>query len=734
NNNGGGGNNGVADSKDVERQKKDMEKNLKNLEKEWGERMTKRYERVLNRFTKFVERAEKMKSKGVDGLDAIIKELKSAQTSLENQLESAKSTQSMVLSDLGKARSVINSLVPGTSTWEDTNNAWTSVRSFDVYWMLREALDMRVSVEEMFEGTWEMKIEIAKLRSEVSLSGEMDKKLDELLDRVDGFADYRTEAEKYYEEVLDAKNEIASITDSEELNDAIDDMQWGVAEDMRDFRDNMQSDMEEFWWDEPWMIIEQVQQSSHNLRFVDDMKNEIGMISEELALFEKMISSLEHVQVEGVKDALSKLSELAGKAKGVLSEMKSALESDMAPEDFEKFWNVMDQVERSAMKHMEKIMKYFENHPADFEALPDDVKEMIKNFKNGGPKKDYSGEFDNFYGDIDGQFREEIKRQVKDEVMQSVMREVSAELMEKLAPHIGEKAVAEILNSLNVFGSRGNELLSNSADVYNEVEAVNFVKLDNDFQELAVKTKNSIVVNTVKDDLTSKWQEVQIASESDDTEALVDLKGDIDYLLDRNYDLSIKGDEAYQFADVKLDEGDWYFDSVMTMKEDGYVSGYKDAEGMLTGEFGPSNNVTVAEALKMAMEASGMSVLPGNGGHWAEQAGYVAAAQSIGLGNMINLGNLDKAATREEIAVIVAEVFEFDTSAGYENVFSDYNGGFGGQVQAVYDNGVFTGEGDTGKFNGSSPINRASMAKVINFALDAAESDMFIEELDTLSF
>ena len=85
------------------------------------------------------------------------------------------------------------------------------------------------------------------------------------------------------------------------------------------------------------------------------------------------------------------------------------------------------------------------------------------------------------------------------------------------------------------------------------------------------------------------------------------------------------------FRDVPVK--DWYAASVATLIQSGIASGYRDARGELTGEFGPNNPITYAELAKMAFEAARTPSIgiasPKNRfahGHWS--ADYIAMAET----------------------------------------------------------------------------------------------------------
>jgi exonuclease VII small subunit len=711
-----------------------MEKNIgERVEKEWN-RLVKRQERTKKRLGKIKKRAEKQinrmdEDESTKEFEEIIAEIDKSVSNLEAQIVETEEAIEKLNNVRDEAAPCVSSLNPGTTTWQELEAAWNCVRKVEVFWVLRDAMDMRAQIEENREGTWEMKFEIAKFYVEMgTVSDEIREKLDSLLSVIDGFSDYRAGAEELYNQALAEVNAILAMTDPEEIREAIDDMWWGISEDIWDYREDMQWEMEEFWWDDPWMTIQEAWEASHIMKFVEEMKREIEMISSELEKAVVVVEALERLNIdeEQVRDAIKDFSKLIEKATEILEKMKSKLDDpELEPEDMEEYWYIMDNIGETVDKVLKKIFKHFEKHPEKYDELSEDVKDLLEQWKHGiGGKANYRDKFGEIYPELDV---DELTRKIKEEIMEEVMRHISEELMEKLAPYLDEEVIASILNHIGALGDVGNELLSNTVETYAEIEDIPS-GLTPELKELAEKTKNTLIVSSLAERFKEKWEEVRLALEVGDDDGLDVLADKIKNLLEENEQLSVMGEEAYTFYDTPVSE--WYFGSVYIMKEKGIVSGYS---GDQEGNFGPGNPVTIAEALKMSLEASGHYMTAGSGGHWAESAGYVSKAKDLGIGNLISLGNLDSFATREEVAVIIAIAFDLDTGVEYENVFDDYHGQFGGHIQAVYENEIFTGEGDSKSFNGSGLINRAAMAKVINFALEAQQSDNFIDELDDIA-
>lgn len=480
-------------------------------------------------------------------------------------------------------------------------------------------------------------------------------------------------------------------------------------------------------------------EKEHNEYFVKDMETEIEEMDEMLEMAKEMTKAVGEVKDEGVKSAVENLNLLIEKASGVLEQMKDLADEELEPETFDEFWSVLEDIGDAAEEHMKVIMDYFAGHEKEFAALDEDVQEFLtmeEDHEDKKGRKDYDKEFKEIYKEVlDEKTLKKVANFVEDDVMEEVMRKISAQLMEELAPHIGEDAVQEILNKINIFGKKGETLLANSTDVYDEIAKIDFTNASENLKKLSEETKNALIVSELKDRLAAYWERARYALESNDQTTLAEVEKGIAALLEKNEMLSVTGEEAYQFEDVRLAESEWYFEPVIEMKEEGIVSGYKDSSGELTGEFRPENNVTLGEVLKMTVEAAQLKITPvaDETAHWAVQAGYFSTAQMLGLEQMLDLSNLNRSATREEVAVIVAAVFGLDTSAEYSGVFPDYNGNFGKYIQAVYESGIFTGDGETGNFNGSASINRAEISKVISSALEAHGSSNIINELEAFS-
>ena len=201
------------------------------------------------------------------------------------------------------------------------------------------------------------------------------------------------------------------------------------------------------------------------------------------------------------------------------------------------------------------------------------------------------------------------------------------------------------------------------------------------------------------------WEQANAADFSDVIEQLQDITGPV-------------------FRDV-ADE-DWFNPYVASLAEWGIVSGFKDDKGRPTGEYRPANKVTIAEALKMAMESAGIDdaqcannpAHPQAANHWAKS--YVACGEAMGV-RMLDPrvpADLNRSATRAEIITIIHDTFKDEVLPLYSS-FSDVQG-HRFEADIAYANlyGIVGGDTDAngaelGTFRPDDAINRAETAKII---------------------
>jgi hypothetical protein len=187
--------------------------------------------------------------------------------------------------------------------------------------------------------------------------------------------------------------------------------------------------------------------------------------------------------------------------------------------------------------------------------------------------------------------------------------------------------------------------------------------------------------------------------------------------------------QSITFRDVP--QGAWFADSVFKAAKRGVIGGYKNADGELTGEFGPGNNVTVGELAKIAHKIAGLEETAASEprnimaqGQWF--GGFIASAEERGWTIYID-GTIDptRFATRGEVMVTLMQALNVPLKWQKGAVFTDVS------VRLPYASAIETAaglkivegrKGDDGKLTGEfGPgefINRAELAKIIVTAMD----------------
>lgn len=172
------------------------------------------------------------------------------------------------------------------------------------------------------------------------------------------------------------------------------------------------------------------------------------------------------------------------------------------------------------------------------------------------------------------------------------------------------------------------------------------------------------------------------------------------------------------------DELDWFTPYVAGIKQRGIISGFKDSNGNELGEYRPSNKITVAEAVKISLEAAekgqseGIPKLEGTINHWSRR--YIKKAEEIGLDVVKRSIDLNQHATRAEVVRMILEAFEIEPSSCEKTDFSDVptSNRFACHIQYAKDLGIISGDANKTTFRPNDPINRAEVAKIATQAIE----------------
>lgn len=178
------------------------------------------------------------------------------------------------------------------------------------------------------------------------------------------------------------------------------------------------------------------------------------------------------------------------------------------------------------------------------------------------------------------------------------------------------------------------------------------------------------------------------------------------------------------FKDV--DSQQWYGDYTNKAVAQGIIAGYTGLDGKALGIFGPSDQITKAQALKMAAALSGRYINKGEfgftlpytipdkfKGHWAYD--YIWSAHTIGLDLVsdINHFNPDENITRGELVHLLAQSMEVPVSSYSHYDFSDISGyQYANDIQFFKNLGIVSGYANSDKFGPNSNLLRAEAAKI----------------------
>jgi hypothetical protein len=187
--------------------------------------------------------------------------------------------------------------------------------------------------------------------------------------------------------------------------------------------------------------------------------------------------------------------------------------------------------------------------------------------------------------------------------------------------------------------------------------------------------------------------------------------------------------EHFAFKDVL--ESVWYAMPVLEAARAGIVSGYRDAKGNLRGTFGPSDPVTLAQALKIAVEGAGYDSsdyeeMPDVPNDWYSRYISVAAGENFSFLRCDTCLTWSAPATREQVVQLFADAFrvpgsnQFSAEEDQKHYYTDVSPGseYSFAIEALTKSGVLSGDKDaqgrpTGLFRPYDLINRAETVKIV---------------------
>jgi hypothetical protein len=179
----------------------------------------------------------------------------------------------------------------------------------------------------------------------------------------------------------------------------------------------------------------------------------------------------------------------------------------------------------------------------------------------------------------------------------------------------------------------------------------------------------------------------------------------------------------------------WYFKYVQRIKDrkvekQSIFEGYKTSSGQLTGQFGPGDNITVGEMLKVVLRVSGLNEKTtnldaslANSTHWSVGFQNRAIDEQLTIMEAVGI-DPNRTVSRGEFFQALVEAQGMYSSNNYNCSITDLDfedldssNPYTKYACILIKDGVISGT-DDGFLNLFSDINRAEVAKILNTALD----------------
>ncbi|MFA4815169.1 MAG: S-layer homology domain-containing protein [Candidatus Gracilibacteria bacterium] len=516
---------------------------------------------------------------------------------------------------------------------------------------------------------------------------------------------------------LESGGELDSMIETAEAEIAAGEDTWRAIDDVRDYTDDLRDlmDEEKDMWDsmeDAWDLVKEKEMDN----FRDE---ELAMIREDIAWISEELDALE---AEG-KD-VEKAKVLLEEAEDLLDKLEVAEDG----EEMEDLFKELDEVGKKAEKEFSKLGIDFGQYDKDAYVNsidvndPDALLELLSNIPqnvleqviamllanvNSTQLEDFMTYSEQF-GDV-GFFDNASIAYMDEETLNTMIEDkmaVLAELDSKIASLMGDiasleselRSMTEKIAGYNFYGDSVDEIVALQGEIY-----------------------------TVVDGLNSKG-----ASDEEMKDVLADYDDEIEDLkTDAREEKYTDG--LIPFMDT--DDDQWFMSYVMDVKEEGIIGGYKDDQGNLTGYFGPSDNVTVGEILKMSLESAGedkgtgTSYNPYAQDHWS--AGYFDKAEDLGMALAEDITqDPNDYATRGEVIQSLFEAMGVtipeDVDTSFKDVTENYE--YYDAVAYAQELGVINGDNGEGEiFRPDDSVNRAEAAKMIDAFLESMELEGVIE-------
>ena len=763
-----------ADPVEVERQIKDLKENMRWREKDLKEfsRFDKRIQRKIKEFQRKVETIQKdmewMTRDGMEiaSLQVVIEKINGAIQDLNSIQPNVEKDRKAFEAEVQHEKTILEQMSKSTAmTWDQLDALQIITRKVDVYLMGRDAYDGKLSFYEMLDGYYEWLKEKNKLI--VQAAHENVKLTDEQKADLEQGDKWFGELENLHKEFLGAASAslqliqkaptftlISELTDSDvrmEAREFYDFDLQDVWNDLRWTRDGLNA----HGWDNQilWESLENARQTfeaKNNTKWIID---EIQMVREMLDNFEKAVNVLNGKLDDSHEKKLKELREVLPKGRTILGDIERfmAATDNADPDQLQSYWDSLERLKQYVDPRVNDIGAYLQNNRDRLSLTDSDRQVLDMVFYGGmsGPQgPDDCRKCSRLYDVYTEDTVNAIKDRIRNELIDSIVLEIKASVMDEVVKYVEDEVAGRVYEAIinnfdalkdNKFGENfGNDLLENGSKVTEKLTQVEFDSsekrdqfktefekletLKNNFKKLPMP--NLDVANRVR----AYWDSIQDAlNESLTREELQDFLAEGQALYNEAeetkyvYHLGFK-DVPYIFDDNYDEARDWYSRYVVEGALKGRWEGFKNENGELMYEFGPSEITLRAEAIKMVLSAFGYAE-SGSGQNWWD--GWANRARELGA-SLVN-EDLTRPVSRGEMMRLIYEVGHFVEPTEFNGDFPDVGINDDWKAaEAMSDATIFTGDGLTGNARLYDTLNRAESAAVINRAAQWKEDNEFL--------
>ena len=767
---------------DLAAQVKSMKESLKYRDQDLLEfsRFGNRIDRKIADYQEKVSRINKdfawMEEENLDTseLDEIISEMESKIAELKTLKSDVANEYSNFQSEIVIEKAAVT-YISGTSsklTWDHTDAAWLIVRRGDKFQALRDLFEGQLSYYEMMDNYLEwskeravliIRYEMQNLEIDSDSESELQKGVDLIEDMDSAFEAYLDEGESL-ENVLSSFPSESTVESllvketRETFRSYFDDTlspSWSSLRNARETLQNYSQDISTLW--DVINQLYQLQSNQYNQQFLEE---EITTIKEDISIIEAAFQALtgkvpKKIQLK-IDDILSVLPQVTK----MLADMEKNGSSDESTESFKRLEKYGQYVDPKLTSIIEYLGTGFSSLKLTATQASVVKTFMTMDFSNDdeydrGPYPNGQTGCTNCEQTLTGIYGSDVAAQLTEIIREQVMTELVAQLSSSLADSLSEyldsetagkvlKIVLENLDRLKgtkVGEELSNQILQNNTTVLDEVSSVDLSDLKSDstfkdeysdlkdlsteFQEIPVPDSEMAtqISNYWSDvaDVVSDPTEAELQTLVTQGETLYDLAVESKY----EYHLGFK-DVPYVFDEEYDESVNWYSEYVVSGAMDGRWEGYKDSAGNATYQFGPSDTTLRAEGLKMVLSAYDYEAASSSSGSaWWE--GWKETGDDLGV-SLVDQ-DLTTPITRAEIARMIYEAGDMEAPDSFSGYFPDVTESDDWKpIEAAYEAGIFTGDGDTGTFRPYSSLNRAESAAVINRAAEWKGGEEFVDE------